>query len=63
MGTLFVRRTGKPTDWDHAGIVVGVEGGKLVTIEGNTNEGGSREGVAVCKRTRALAGLDLVVLD
>lgn len=63
VGTLFVRRTGRPGDWDHAGIVVGVEGGQLITIEGNTNAGGSREGVAVCRRQRAPQGLDLVTLD
>lgn len=34
----------------HAGIVERVVGGKLVTIEGNTNDGGSREGVGVFRR-------------
>lgn len=62
VGTLFVRRAGKPGDWDHAGIVIGVDGGQLVTVEGNTNAGGSREGVAVCRRKRSPAGLDLVTL-
>ena len=34
----------------HAGVVVEVRGGKLVTIEGNTNDGGSREGIGVFQR-------------
>ncbi|MFC5411247.1 peptidoglycan-binding protein [Larkinella bovis] len=35
----------------HCGIVEQVIGGKLVTIEGNTNEGGSREGIGVFRRS------------
>lgn len=34
----------------HTGIVERVMGGRLVTIEGNTNTGGSREGVGVFRR-------------
>ena len=34
----------------HTGIVTGVESGKLLTIEGNTNDGGSREGIGVFAR-------------
>ncbi|MCI0488265.1 MAG: CHAP domain-containing protein [Blastocatellia bacterium] len=34
----------------HTGLVERVTGGKLVTIEGNTNEGGSREGIGVFRR-------------
>lgn len=34
----------------HTGLVVEVQGGKLVTIEGNTNDGGSRDGVGVFRR-------------
>lgn len=34
----------------HTGFVAEVHGGKLVTIEGNTNDGGSREGVGVFVR-------------
>jgi peptidoglycan hydrolase-like protein with peptidoglycan-binding domain len=39
-------------DWTHTGIVTGVEGDWIHTIEGNTNDEGSREGYEVCKRTR-----------
>lgn len=36
----------------HTGLVESVIGGFLVTIEGNTNEGGSREGIGVFRRNR-----------
>ncbi len=35
----------------HTGFVEGVQGGRLVTLEGNTNDDGSREGVGVFRRT------------
>jgi hypothetical protein len=35
----------------HTGLVERVDGGHLVTIEGNTNDGGSREGIGVFRRT------------
>ncbi|MDZ4712565.1 MAG: CHAP domain-containing protein [bacterium] len=35
----------------HTGIVEKVNGGFLTTIEGNTNDGGSREGIGVFRRT------------
>jgi len=41
-------------DWVHTGIVIGVEDNWIITIEGNTNSGGSREGVEVRKRKRDL---------
>jgi hypothetical protein len=34
----------------HAGFVLEVTGGKLITIEGNTNDTGSREGIGVFRR-------------
>jgi hypothetical protein len=34
----------------HTGLVERTSGGKLVTIEGNTNVGGSREGIGVFRR-------------
>jgi len=36
----------------HTGFVETVENGILHTIEGNTNDTGSREGYEVCRRTR-----------
>lgn len=35
----------------HAGLVTEVNGDRLTTIEGNTNNEGSREGIGVFKRT------------
>lgn len=40
----------------HAGLVESVDGDRLVTIEGNTNDGGSRDGYGVFRRrTRKVA--------
>ncbi len=39
--------------FSHIGIVKSVqEDGRIVCIEGNTNDGGSREGFKVCEKTR-----------
>jgi hypothetical protein len=34
----------------HAGLVIGVAGDQIITIEGNTNLGGSRDGYGVFRR-------------
>ncbi len=40
-------------DWTHTGIVTAVIDNEIIeTIEGNTNHAGSRNGIAVMKRTR-----------
>ena len=50
-GDIFIMDYGKGLG--HTGIVVEVSpNGKLKTIEGNTNDEGSREGYEVCYRTR-----------
>jgi hypothetical protein len=41
-----------PYDWVHTGIITKVEGDWFHTIEGNTNDEGSREGYEVCLRKR-----------
>lgn len=51
-GMVFVIDTGDPGGAGHTGLVERVEGGKLVTIEGNTNAAGGREGVGVFRRHR-----------
>lgn len=62
-GTIFLSRRTR-SDWIHAGIVVRVEDdGVLSTIEGNTNDEGSREGYEVCARMRGFGGKDFVTLD
>lgn len=59
-GSLFlVRRTA--TDWTHVGIVTRVGEGAFDTIEGNTNDEGSREGYEVCARTRGFKDKDFIV--
>jgi hypothetical protein len=49
-GDIFIMDLGKGLG--HTGIVESVNGHTLTTIEGNTNDTGSREGVEVCRKTR-----------
>jgi CHAP domain/Putative peptidoglycan binding domain len=61
-GMLFVLDTGGGTG--HTGFVERVEGGRLITVEGNTNDDGSREGVGVFRRTgRKLAAVNRGYID
>jgi lysozyme family protein len=48
-GAVFYIATGGRSG--HTGLVQDVIDGKLVTIEGNTNDGGSREGIGVFRRS------------
>lgn len=60
-GSIFlVRRTA--SDWTHDGLVVQAHGDTFDTIEGNTNDDGSREGFEVCARSRNYVGKDFVLL-
>jgi len=47
-------RNGKPRWTGHTGVVVGIDRGKLITVEGNTNNDGSREGIEVALKVRPL---------
>ncbi len=59
-GHLFlVRRS--VNDWQHTGIVIEMTPEYCVTIEGNTNDEGSREGYEVCRRIRSFRSLDFVI--
>lgn len=49
-GDVFIMDYGKGLG--HTGFIERVEGTKLFTIEGNTNDEGSREGYEVAKRVR-----------
>jgi CHAP domain len=61
-GSIFlIRRTA--TDWTHTGFVTDVHDGVFDTIEGNTNDDGSREGFEVCARSRGLASTDFIFLS
>jgi len=42
----------------HTGLVESVHGGFMTVIEGNTNDGGSREGIGVFRRTRKIASIN-----
>jgi hypothetical protein len=49
-GHIFILDTGAAGGAGHTGLIERVVSGKLVTIEGNTNDGGAREGVGVFRR-------------
>jgi hypothetical protein len=48
------------SEWQHTGFVFEPSGNTFLTIEGNTNDDGNREGYEVCKRTRSLKGQDFI---
>lgn len=53
-----------PGGLGHTGLVESLRDGRLVTIEGNTNEGGSRNGVGVFRREkRKIADVSLGYID
>ena len=47
-GSIFLRRRSE-NDWNHTGIVINFREESIETIEGNSNDSGSREGYEVCK--------------
>jgi len=49
-GIFLVRRSS--TDWTHTGLATAFNHDAFETIEGNTNNEGSREGYEVCSRSR-----------
>ncbi len=53
-GDLLVLRGGD-TGYCHVAVIVEVNGGKLITIEGNTNQAGSPDGDGVYQRERQTA--------
>jgi hypothetical protein len=61
-GSIFVSRA-SDTDWDHTGVIVDSDPLTLTTIEGNTNDEGSREGYEVAMRTRSYSNRDFIVFD
>ena len=54
-GAVFIMDYGKGTG--HTGLVEKIHGAWIDTIEGNTNDEGSREGYEVCRRTRRLTSI------
>jgi len=60
-GSFFLERR-TSTDWTHTGIVVDAEDAVFLTMEGNTNDEGSREGYEVCSRIRGYKNKDFVLI-
>lgn len=58
---IFLNRKSN-SDWIHTGLGFDMQDGVFQTIEGNTNNDGSRNGYEVCQRTRTVKGKDFVVL-
>ena len=54
-GMVFIMKFSATTG--HTGFVEAREAGRLVTIEGNSNDGGSREGTGVFRLTRRTLGM------
>jgi peptidoglycan hydrolase-like protein with peptidoglycan-binding domain len=61
-GDIFLVKGG-PNGHKHTGLVTGVNGGSVTTIEGNTNNDGSHNGIGVFVRTRTVASCDFVRLS
>ncbi len=53
-GQIFMLKTSETTG--HTGLIEAVAGGKLTTIEGNTNDTGAREGIGVFRRQKRKIG-------
>ena len=63
-GQIFVIDVGDPGGAGHTGLIEKVVAGKLVTIEGNTNDGGSAEGIGVFRRnSRKIADINVGFID
>lgn len=61
-GSLFLLRGKKSGDWVHTGVVTAFNADHYTTIEGNSNDEGSREGHEMCARIRAYNNVDFVRL-
>ena len=58
-GSIFLRRS-TGNDWTHTGLVLRFDEDTFQTIEGNTNDAGSREGYEVCRRIQGYAKKDFI---
>jgi hypothetical protein len=59
-GAIFIMDFGGGTG--HTGFVEKVEGEYVYTVEGNTNDDGSREGYEVCRRKRKISSIKGFIL-
>jgi predicted nuclease of predicted toxin-antitoxin system len=61
-GQIFIIKTGKGTG--HTGIIERIDGNLLTTIEGNSNNNGSREGVGVFRlQKRTIKSINIGFID
>jgi lysozyme family protein len=60
-GMIFVRRK-SANDWNHTGIVTEIGSETFRTIEGNTNDEGSRDGVRVRDQSQSYISKDFIEL-
>jgi len=60
-GSLFLHRR-TANDWVHTGIVIEAEPEIFHSIEGNTNDEGSREGYEACGRIRGYKKMDFILI-
>jgi len=60
-GSIFLSRK-TASNWVHAGIVIQVDDEVFHTIEGNTDDKGSREGHEVCRRIRGYKKKDFILI-
>jgi len=60
-GAVFIINHGNGKG--HAGLVTRVVSGNIDTIEGNTNEAGSREGDGVYEKTRLVNSINVGFID
>lgn len=59
-GAIFLIRK-LANDWIHTGFVLSHKNDSIITIEGNTNMAGEREGIAVMKRVRRMSNnIDII---
>jgi peptidoglycan hydrolase-like protein with peptidoglycan-binding domain len=62
-GSFFLRRaTSGKLKYEHTGIVVRADANSINTIEGNTNDDHSSNGVKVCAHVLNYPGLDFIVM-
>ncbi len=61
LGSFYLQRR-TVNDWTHTGIVVEVHDEYLTTIEGNTNDDGSRDGYEVCSMHRGFENKDFILI-
>ena len=63
-GQIFIIDVNAPGGDGHTGLVAGVEAGRLLTIEGNTNDGTSGADVGVFRRSgRKIADINVGFID